>query len=46
MRESQLGLDQTMLNALKEIEDTRSDLVSGATQVDRLGGALGSSGSA
>jgi outer membrane protein TolC len=43
MRESQLGLDQTMLNALKEIEDTRSDLVSGATQVDRLGGALGSS---
>ncbi|MFC0400335.1 efflux transporter outer membrane subunit [Paraburkholderia rhizosphaerae] len=43
MRESQLALDQTMLNALKEIEDTRSDLVSGATQVERLGGALSSS---
>jgi NodT family efflux transporter outer membrane factor (OMF) lipoprotein len=46
MRESQLGLQQTMLNALKEIEDTRSDLVSGGTQVDRLGGALDSSGKA
>ncbi|HVE10206.1 MAG TPA: efflux transporter outer membrane subunit [Paraburkholderia sp.] len=46
MRESQLALNQTMLNALKEIEDTRSDLVSGATQVDRLSGALDSSGRA
>jgi outer membrane protein TolC len=43
MRESQLALNQTMLNALKEIEDTRSDLVSGAAQVDRLGGALSAS---
>ena len=40
MRESQLGLQQTMLQALKEIEDNRSDLVSGAVQVQRLGGAL------
>ncbi|PCE23064.1 RND transporter [Paraburkholderia acidicola] len=43
MRESQLGLQQTMLQALKEIEDTRSDLVSGAVQVERLGGALDAS---
>ncbi len=43
MRESQLGLHQTMLQALKEIEDTRSDLVSGAEQVNRLGSALGAS---
>ena len=43
MRESQLGLQQTMLEALKEIEDSRSDLVSGAVQVQRLGGALDAS---
>ncbi|MCC8393022.1 efflux transporter outer membrane subunit [Paraburkholderia sp. MMS20-SJTR3] len=43
MRESQLGLQQTMLQALKEIEDNRSDLVSGAAQVERLGGALDAS---
>jgi outer membrane protein TolC len=43
MRESQLGLQQTMLQALKEVEDTRSDLVSDAVQVDRLGGALDAS---
>ena len=43
MRESQLGLQQTMLQALKEIEDNRSDLVSGAVQVQRLGGALDAS---
>jgi NodT family efflux transporter outer membrane factor (OMF) lipoprotein len=43
MREAQLGLQQTMLQALKEVEDTRSDLVSGAVQVDRLGGALDAS---
>jgi len=46
MRESQLGLQQTMLQALKEVEDTRSDLVSDAVQVDRLGGALDASGHA
>ncbi|WP_118184275.1 efflux transporter outer membrane subunit [Paraburkholderia phosphatilytica] len=46
MRESQLGLQQTMLRALKEIEDTRSDLVSRSQQVDRLGGALDASGHA
>jgi NodT family efflux transporter outer membrane factor (OMF) lipoprotein len=43
MRESQLGLQQTMLQALKEVEDTRSDLVSDAVQVERLGGALDAS---
>jgi NodT family efflux transporter outer membrane factor (OMF) lipoprotein len=43
MRESQLGLQQTMLQALKEIEDNRSDLVSGDVQVQRLGGALDAS---
>lgn len=46
MRESQLGLQQTMLQALKEIEDNRSDLVSGSVQVQRLGGALDASGQA
>jgi NodT family efflux transporter outer membrane factor (OMF) lipoprotein len=46
LRESQLGLQQTMLQALKEVEDTRSDLVSDSTQVDRLGGALDASGHA
>jgi NodT family efflux transporter outer membrane factor (OMF) lipoprotein len=43
MRESQLGLQQAMLQALKEIEDNRSDLVSGGVQVQRLGGALDAS---
>ncbi|HEX7934096.1 MAG TPA: efflux transporter outer membrane subunit [Paraburkholderia sp.] len=43
MRESQLGLRQTMLEALKEIEDNRSELVNGAVQVERLGGALDAS---
>jgi NodT family efflux transporter outer membrane factor (OMF) lipoprotein len=43
MRESQLGLQQTLLQALKEIEDNRSDLVSGSVQVQRLGGALDAS---
>lgn len=46
MRESQLGLQQTMLQALKEIEDNRSDLVNGSVQVQRLGGALDASGHA
>jgi NodT family efflux transporter outer membrane factor (OMF) lipoprotein len=40
MRESQLALDQTILNALKEIEDKRSDLVNDAAQAKRLGTAL------
>ncbi|MGF6916984.1 efflux transporter outer membrane subunit [Paraburkholderia sp. 40] len=43
MRESQLGLQQTMLQALKEVEDNRSDLVSGVVQVQRLAGALDAS---
>ncbi|CAN0628260.1 RND efflux system, outer membrane lipoprotein, NodT family [Burkholderia multivorans] len=46
MRESQLNLNQAMLNALKEIEDTRSDLVSSSSAVDRLGTALHASGDA
>ncbi|MFM0338950.1 efflux transporter outer membrane subunit [Paraburkholderia fungorum] len=46
MRESQLGLQQTMLQALKEIEDNRSDLVNEAVQVERLGGALDASNQA
>jgi len=46
LRESQLGLQQTMLQALKEVEDTRSDLVSDSTRVERLGGALDASGHA
>ena len=46
MRESQLGLQQTMLEALKEIEDTRSDLVSTGEQANRLGGALDASSQA
>lgn len=43
LRESQLGLRQTMLQALKEVEDTRGDLVNDAVQVQRLGGALDAS---
>ncbi|WP_144109845.1 efflux transporter outer membrane subunit [Paraburkholderia sp. BCC1886] len=43
MRESQLGLQQTLLQALKEIEDNRSELVNGAVQVQRLSGALDAS---
>ncbi|CAG4894369.1 efflux transporter outer membrane subunit [Paraburkholderia gardini] len=46
MRESQLGLRQTMLEALKEIEDTRSDLVSTSEQAQRLSGALDASSQA
>jgi NodT family efflux transporter outer membrane factor (OMF) lipoprotein len=46
MRESQLALHQTMLQALKEIEDSRSDLVNGTLEVDRLGSALDASGQA
>lgn len=43
MRESQLGLQQTILAALKDIEDTRSDLVNGDARVSSLGGALAAS---
>lgn len=46
MRESQLGLNGAVLNALKDIEDTRSDLVSASGAVERLGAALGASGDA
>ena len=44
MRESDLRLRQTMLQALKDVEDTRSDLVSTSEQADRLKDALQSSG--
>jgi NodT family efflux transporter outer membrane factor (OMF) lipoprotein len=43
MRESQLNLQQTMLQALKEVEDTRSDLVSTTEATQRLTDALGAS---
>jgi NodT family efflux transporter outer membrane factor (OMF) lipoprotein len=43
MRESQLNLQQTLLQALKEVEDTRSDLVSTAEQTQRLNEALAAS---
>jgi NodT family efflux transporter outer membrane factor (OMF) lipoprotein len=46
MRESQLNLQQTMLQALREVEDSRSDLVSTATQTEQLRDAVGSSGQA
>jgi NodT family efflux transporter outer membrane factor (OMF) lipoprotein len=40
MRESDLNLHQAMLQALKDVEDTRSDLVSTSEQTDRLADAL------
>jgi len=43
MRESQLNLQQTMLQALKEVEDSRSDLVSTTDATQRLADALGAS---
>jgi NodT family efflux transporter outer membrane factor (OMF) lipoprotein len=43
MRESQLNLQQTMLQALKEVEDTRSDLVSTTQSTENLTHALGAS---
>jgi NodT family efflux transporter outer membrane factor (OMF) lipoprotein len=43
MRESQLNLQQTLLQALKEAEDTRSDLVSTTESTARLTDALGAS---
>ncbi|WP_434664857.1 efflux transporter outer membrane subunit [Paraburkholderia sp. A3BS-1L] len=46
MRESQLNLQQTMLQALREVEDSRSDLVSTAGQTQQLRDAVASSGQA
>ena len=43
MRESDLRLRQTLLQALKDVEDTRTDLVSTSEQADRLKEALQSS---
>ncbi len=43
MRESQLNLQQTMLQALREVEDSRSDLVSSAGQTAQLSDAVTSS---
>ncbi|QIE28357.1 Outer membrane protein OprM (plasmid) [Caballeronia sp. SBC1] len=43
MGESDLRLRQTMLQALKDVEDTRTDLVSTSEQADRLKEALQSS---
>jgi outer membrane protein TolC len=43
MRESQLGLQQTILEALKQVEDTRSDLVSTTESTQRLTDALAAS---
>ncbi|WP_175942146.1 efflux transporter outer membrane subunit [Caballeronia sp. BCC1704] len=44
MRESELNLRQTLLQALKDVEDTRSDLVSSSDQTARLSDALAASG--
>lgn len=44
MRESELRLHQTMLEALKDVEDTRSDLVSTTESTARLTDALAASG--
>ncbi|WP_250474107.1 efflux transporter outer membrane subunit [Caballeronia sp. GAFFF1] len=44
MRESELMLRQTLLQALKDVEDTRSDLVSSTDQTARLSDALAASG--
>lgn len=43
LRESDLALRQTLLQALKEVEDTRSDLVSTSEATTRLSEALDSS---
>ncbi|MGU7772778.1 efflux transporter outer membrane subunit [Burkholderia sp. MR1-5-21] len=40
MRESELGLRQTMLQALREVEDSRADLVSTTAATQRLNSAL------
>jgi NodT family efflux transporter outer membrane factor (OMF) lipoprotein len=44
LRESELDLHQTMLVALKDVEDTRSDLVSTSESTARLTDALAASG--
>ncbi|HEY4073369.1 MAG TPA: efflux transporter outer membrane subunit [Herbaspirillum sp.] len=46
MRESQLGLQQRILEALKQVEDARSDLMSSGEQAGRLDGALDASNQA
>ncbi|TKC88639.1 efflux transporter outer membrane subunit [Trinickia terrae] len=43
MRESELGLHQTMLQALREVEDSRADLVSSTQEAQRLQDALSAS---
>jgi NodT family efflux transporter outer membrane factor (OMF) lipoprotein len=43
MRESQLNLQQAMLQALREVEDSRSDLVSTAGQTQQLNAAVAAS---
>ncbi|RDJ99123.1 efflux transporter outer membrane subunit [Paraburkholderia lacunae] len=43
MRESELNLHQTMLEALREVEDSRADLVSTTDSTQRLQDALGAS---
>lgn len=46
MHESQLNLQQTLLQALREVEDSRSDLVSTADETQQLHDAVASSGQA
>ncbi|WP_179401314.1 efflux transporter outer membrane subunit [Burkholderia guangdongensis] len=46
MRESELQLHQSMLQALREVEDSRADLVSSTTAAERLANASTASGSA
>ncbi|TAM06041.1 MAG: efflux transporter outer membrane subunit [Paraburkholderia sp.] len=46
MRESQLNLRQTMLQALREVEDSRTDLVSTADQARELNDAAAASSQA
>jgi NodT family efflux transporter outer membrane factor (OMF) lipoprotein len=43
MRESQLNLQQTMLQALRDVEDSRTDLVSTAGQTQQLNDAVAAS---
>ncbi|RQS16320.1 RND transporter [Burkholderia sp. Bp9002] len=46
MRESELGLRQTMLQALREVEDARANLVSTTAATQRLDSALAASNKA
>nr|WP_322012344.1 efflux transporter outer membrane subunit [Paraburkholderia sp. J12] len=46
MRESQLNLQQTMLQALREVEDSRTDLVSTAGETQQLTRAVAASSQA